>query len=123
VIPLVNRASERDDFFSDITPSPGSLHLYEVSLDDPATLDTKQQDAFTLAEITFTGSKAGKTALNLVVNTLGDSQANPLSTTTVTNGSLTVTNATATPEPASILLAGIGGVLLAIGTLGSRWRQ
>ena len=104
------------------TSLPGSLHLYEVSLDSPAVLDSTQLGAFILAEVTFTGQMAGNTSLNLAVNTLGDAQANPLSAS-VTNGSVTVTNATATPEPASVLLAGIGGALMAMSALASRLRR
>ncbi len=105
------------------TSSSGGLHLYEVSLDEPATLNTKQLGAFTLAEITFITITAGNTSLNFTVNTLGDAAGNPLFAATVTSGFMAVTNSTVTPEPASVLLAGIGGAFLAARTLVSRLRR
>lgn len=96
-------------------PSSGELHLVEVSLDSPSVLDSQQQASFVLAEIGLRGLQTGTTLLSLSVNTLGDSQGNPLSAAAVTGGTLSVTGTTVTPEPASLTLLCSGiGVLLAL---------
>ncbi len=95
-------------------PSPGNLHLIEVSLDTPRVLDNQQLGGFTLGEITFRGVAPGTSALSLAVNALGDSQGNPLSPSTLTGASLTVSG-TATPEPQSWRLLGAGLLALLAG--------
>ena len=100
-------------------PSPGDLHLIEVSLDSPSVLDSRQQGAFTLAEVSLRGLQPGTTALSFSVNTLGDSQGNPLSASSVIGASLAVTPGTATPEPGSFALLCFGGSLL----LSLIWRR
>ena len=88
--------------------TPGDLRLQEISLDSPSVLDTQQLGAFTVAEITLRGEAPGVSPLSLSVNALGDSQGDPLSASRVTGASLTVTPSTATPEPKSLALLGIG---------------
>ena len=85
-------------------PSPGDLH--EVSL------DSRQQSAFTLTGISLRGLEPGTSALSLSVNTLGDSQGDPLFASSVTSASLSVTPGTVTPEPGSLALLGSGASLL-----------
>ena len=44
-------------------PSPGDLHLIEVSLDSPNVLDNRQPGSFALAEISLRGLQPGSTGL------------------------------------------------------------
>jgi hypothetical protein len=69
------------------------------------------------------GLTPGDSSLQLIVNTLGDSLGNPLLVTTVTNGGLSVINGAVTPEPTSILLAGLGCALLSVSAFARRLRQ
>lgn len=69
-----------------------------------------QPGSFTLASLTFTGLAPGTSALNIVVNALGDESGNPL-TATVEGGSVLVT-----PEPGSVILLAscLGGIALGL---------
>lgn len=90
-----------------IQPSAGILRLYEVSLDDPATLNSMQLGAFTLAEITFNGRMAGSSHLSLSVTSLGDASGNPLFVSSVTGASVSVNGSSVVPEPGSAALFGL----------------
>jgi hypothetical protein len=81
---------------------PGTLNLFELSLDDPSTLDSLQHGSFTLATVTFDSLAPGVSPLTLSLNALGDSVGDPLPAG-VSNGSVTVV-----PEPATVLLLGTG---------------
>lgn len=92
------------------TLGDGTLNLFELSLDDAAVLDALQAGSFTLASITFNALAAGRSPLDLFVDALGDSNADPL-TADITNGSVTV--AAPVPEPSTLLLlaSGLAGLV------------
>ena len=93
---------------------PGVIQFSEISFDLPATLDSQQLDAFTLATITFTGIGGGISPLSLTVNSLGDSIGDPLTVdpANIGSGSVTVTGSTSIPEPATFIPVGVGLLLL-----------
>jgi hypothetical protein len=98
---------------------PGTLNLFDLSLDDPVDLDTLQAGTFPLATITFGSIGLGTSSLDVLINALGDAEGNPLPAD-VSAGSITVTQSSVqTPEPSTIFL--LGACLL--GLLGCCWRQ
>ena len=99
------------------TPSiPGSVNLFELSLDSATDLNNLQLPAFTLATLMFDTLAEGTSPLTVTVNALGDADGNALDAN-IQNGSIIVQNGTptnATPEPSSRALVGI--TLIAIAT-------
>ncbi|MEQ1560352.1 MAG: cohesin domain-containing protein [Methyloglobulus sp.] len=87
-----------------VTADSSSINLIEFSLDDSADLLAKQADDFTLATLYFTALTTGTSPLALSLNSLSDSEANPLLASS-NNGSVTI-NApvNAVPLPAAIWL-------------------
>ena len=94
----------------DVT-EPGTLNVFEVSLDLPSDLDDLQAGSFTLFTLTFDALAEGTSALGISSSTLilGDALGDPL-LADLSDGSLTVTPV---PEPAAILLVLLGSVPIA----------
>jgi len=87
-----------------VTPGIGTVEVFELSLDSASELDSLQASAFTMATLTFsTLSTAINSPVTLSINALGDAVGNSLSTT-LQNGSVSVTSTTASPEPNSVWL-------------------
>jgi hypothetical protein len=80
--------------------SAGVLDLFSISLDSANLLDTEQADQFVLATLSFQAIAPGSTALTLSINSVSDSEGNPLSVALQT-GSIAVTSV---PEPSAIWL-------------------
>jgi hypothetical protein len=57
---------------------PGSLRVFEISLDAAADLDSMQPASFTLATLDFHAIGEGTSTLSIQINSLGDSIGNPL---------------------------------------------
>lgn len=98
------------------TPGPGTVNLYEVSLDFADDLNTWQPGSFSLATLTFQVLAGGTSALDLNVNAFADSLGDELTVGLVNNGSVT-----AVPEPSSALLMLLG--LLPVGLVARRFRR
>jgi hypothetical protein len=79
---------------------PGSLHLFEISLDAAADLDSLQPASFTLATLHFQAIGTGTSTLSLQINSLGDANGNPLA------GVSSTATVTTVPEPAGLWLLG-----------------
>jgi hypothetical protein len=90
----------------------GSVNLFELSFDDPSDLDNLQAGSFTLATLTFDTLAVGFSALEITINTLGDSGGDPLSAD-LESGSISPV-----PAPATILLLASG--LTALGVFGRK---
>jgi hypothetical protein len=103
----------------------GTVELFELSLDDPGVLISSQASSFTLATLTFDGVGVGSSPLALSVNAIGDENGNPL-TTSLSNGSITVTSSTTTtaaPEiDAGSTMAGLTLLLGGLAVLRKRGR-
>jgi hypothetical protein len=87
---------------------PGTINLFELSLDLASDLNSLQAPDFTLANLSFTGLSVGTTALSLTLNSLGDADGFPLDATT--QGA--TVELVAVPEvsaavPVSLALAGL----------------
>jgi hypothetical protein len=89
--------------------APGTLNLFELSLDSITDFDSMQAGSFTLARITFDASALGTSPLTLLMNSLGDANGDPLPATLGT-GSLTVSpqQPGQVPEPCTWLLLATG---------------
>ncbi len=87
-----------------VTTGTGTVNLFELSFDDPVTLDTLQADSFVLASLTFDTLAVGTSPLDLSINALGDALGNPLFAV-VQSGSIS-----AVPEPATVFLL-VSGLL------------
>jgi len=85
---------------SSVSSGPGSVELFELSLDSIDALNSLQPATFTLATLTFNTTSAGASPLNLSINALSDAYGDALSAQ-VQNGGIGVT---AVPEPTSPLL-------------------
>jgi len=79
---------------------PGSLRVFEISLDAAADLDSMQPASFSLATLDFHAIGVGTSELSIQINSLGDSIGNPL------DGASSTATVTAVPEPASLWLLG-----------------
>jgi hypothetical protein len=90
--------------------APGTLGLFETSLDLPDDLDALQADGFTLATLSFDALAAGASSLTIDTASLllGDALGDPLAADSMNSGNVTVI-----PEPAPAALALIGLLLLA----------
>lgn len=84
------------------TPSPGSVNLFELSLDFPSDLDDLQAGAFTLVTLSFDAVSPGTSLLSISPWSLGDSLGDPLDAT-YTGGSVSVV-----PLPGAFLLTALG---------------
>ncbi len=90
---------------SGIAPSPGSVNLFEVSLDFPFDLDDFQAPAFTLATLSFDAIAVGVSMLQIDRSVLSDSLGAPLRADTLLIGEVVVDPV---PEPMTLLLVGFG---------------
>lgn len=93
--------------------NPGTLKLFELSLDAPSDLDTLQAGNFTLVTLMFETLAQGSSTLGMNVNVLGDANGEPL-TATLSTGSITVV-----PLPSALLLFASGMASL----YGFGWRR
>lgn len=93
----------------------GTLNLFEVSLELPATLDNGQPGQFLLASLHFSATGSGTSALNLSDVLLGDANGDPLLADNIQGASVTVRQGQAVPEGGMIA----PGVFLLLFTLGS----
>jgi hypothetical protein len=102
-----------------VTPGPGTVNLFELSLESETDLNTLQASSFTLATVTFdTLALATNTPLTLTVNALGDAAGNPL-TANIGGGLVSITERVEqVPEPSTIFLLASG----AMGLFGLRSR-
>lgn len=96
--------------------TPGVLNLFEISFDDPSTLDSLQAGAFTLATISFSATGSGISPISLSINSLGDSIGNPLTVNEadILGATVTVRGESQVPEPATFIPVGFGLLLLGI---------
>lgn len=100
-----------------VTPGVDTVEAFELSLDSASELNSLQAPAFTLATLTFgTLATATNAPITLSVNALGDAFGNSISTT-LENGSISVTGPTTVPEPKPVRL-----VFLFLLVFGSTWR-
>lgn len=99
---------------TDSTNTAGSLHLFELSFDDPATLNSLQAASFTLARVGFTALGPGTGLFSLSNVVLGDAIGNPLVPDSVVGASVTVGGGpgSAVPEPSTFVLVSSVLVLL-----------
>jgi hypothetical protein len=81
-----------------VTPSSGTVNLFELSLDSVSDLNSLQAANFLLGTLTFDTIRTGESPLVLTVNALGDADGNSLSAS-ATNGSVNVV-----PEPKTVWL-------------------
>lgn len=86
------------------TETLGLVNLLEISLDDAASLQAYQQDAFHLAQLTFSATGVGGTDLILNLNALGDPDGRPI-TAEGMNGFLEViASPVPVPEPPTLAM-------------------
>lgn len=90
-----------------VITSSGTVNLFELSLDSAADLDSMQSGEFILARILFNSLSIGDSALQIVINDLGDANGAAI-TAAVSDAKITVS---AIPEPGSIFLM-ISGLLI-----------
>jgi len=86
--------------------TPGTVNLFELSLDLPFDLEDFQADSFTLATLTFDTLSVGASSLDIFTNSLSDAWGDSLIATTE-SGNINVASAPV-PEPATLLLLGSG---------------
>ncbi len=99
--------------------STGLINLFELSVDDIASLNNGQAGEFTLFTLVFNAIAIGNGNFSLGANLLGDAEGEYLSLNTINNTQVAVTNVTV-PEPSSWLLI-LG--LVAVVVLRSRMAQ
>jgi hypothetical protein len=95
-------------------PGSGTVEIFDLSLDDSATLSSLQPSNFTLATLTFNTVGTGTSSLDLIINSLGDADGNPLSAD-LQNGSIAVSAVSAAPEPnLTLVLLGLIACLVSV---------
>lgn len=91
-----------------VTPGPGSVNIFELSLDSITDLNTLQATQFRLATLTFTTLALGSSSpITLSVNALGDASGGSIPAT-LQSASLTVEPASSVPEPRTWPMVGLG---------------
>jgi len=103
--------------FDSTQAQSGHLNSYEVSLDDPADLDSLQAGNFVLFTLNFTAIDTGRSTLDLGINDLSDSRGVSLSSTSISTPGIEVN---AVPVPAALPL--FASALLALTRLRMRRR-
>jgi len=91
---------------SSVTPSLGTVNLFELSLDTPMDLNNLQADSFVLMTLYFSGLSVGMSPIDITLNALGDAEGEFL-LANISSGFVTVT-AVPEPETYAMLLAGLG---------------
>ncbi len=94
--------------------TPGSLGLFELSLDPPADLDALQAGSFSLATATFVAAGDGMTPLTLDSVVLGDALGDPLA------ADLVGADVAVVPEPGAAVLFAIGALVVGRRAAGRR---
>ncbi len=90
------------------TSISGSINLFELSLDTVSGLETLQADSFTLATMSFNAVGIGNSTLGVSINSLGDAEGNPL-TSTIDPGTVSVIPL---PPALPLLMTGLAGLVL-----------
>lgn len=96
--------------FSD-SESGGILNLYELSFDLPDDLDLLQADSFTLATVHFNVLSAAKSAVDIAINSLGDSLGDPIAADTISGFVDSRAPSGTVPEPSVAWLLLAGGIV------------
>jgi hypothetical protein len=104
-----------------VNPGFGIVELFDVSLDSSSQLNSLQPSSFILGGISFNTVGIGTSPLDLTVNSLGDSDGNPLSVQ-LQNGSVIVGAMSTVPEPDFLppIMVVVIMTLLCIGRLRSK---
>lgn len=86
---------------------PGTLNLFELSLDSADDLNVTQPGTFDLASVYFSAMKSGVASFSLSINAIGDADGESLSLDVLPPLSIAIT---AVPEPQTValLLGGLG---------------
>jgi len=98
---------------------PGIVNLFELSLDLASDLDFFQADSFVLGTLTFDVLSAGTGVLDIAVNSLGDTDGNPLAANLESASIVSARPGGTVPESSTLALISLG--LAGIGY--SRQRQ
>lgn len=86
----------------------GPINVFEVSLDNPGDLRALQADSFTLFTMNFDALAAGMSGIDLMVNDLSSAGGRSFPRVGVASGEVSVERAQDMPEPATMLLFGLG---------------
>jgi len=89
-----------------ITPSLGTVELFELSLDSIDDLNNLQASSFTLATLTFQAIGVGSSPVPVTINALSDAYGDVLPAT-VQSGTVNVSSSSV-PEPQSVSIVTIG---------------
>jgi len=93
------------------TPNLSSVNLFELSFDSVSDLDNLQADQFIMVSVTFDTLALGGGNFALALNSLADASGGSLTgSTTLTNGSFTIT-AVPAPPTLTLVVAGIMGLM------------
>lgn len=107
-----------------VSDVPGRVTLSDFSLEWPSDLLASQPDSFPLLTLVFKAQAVGTSFLEFDFVNLGDVYGDTVTLIDAPFGSITV-NAASIPEPGSLMLITIGGVMALIVLLssGHRWRM
>lgn len=92
-----------------VTPDPGNVNVFEVSLESIADLNNLQQPSFRLATITFNSLiSAINSPLTISINAIGDASGSSIPVST-TGATFTITSSVPEPSVYGMLVLGITG--------------